>query len=204
MITLEKFAGQNWAITPVAVAPRLPQPPVVGPTSPSGPIGHVPDIDITPATDVGVPYPSSQQWLLTLTGVVFCDVQGTSQSAWRQETVYFLPNLQPALARAAATIGARTTDAGVWHFDLDQWAPHVVTATNFNRNVANNSGHGVDVWRPAPLYSATDVFGVERNNIFAGVHADVVVRDTDAIIHRLAYHLTLVGRLTLLDDGPLI
>lgn len=197
MITLEKFAGQNWTITPVAVAPRLPQPPVVGPTTPSGPVGHLPDIDITPA-DLDVPYPSSQLWLLTLTGVVFCDVQGTSQSAWRQETVSFTPDYYPALERAARTIGARA-GGRAWGFDLEQWAPHVVTATNFNRNVANNSGHGVDAWRPAPFRTATDTFGVERSHLFAGVRADVVVRDTDAIIHRLAYHVTLVGRLTLHD-----
>ncbi|MBM6400811.1 hypothetical protein [Phycicoccus sonneratiae] len=199
MIHLDSYAGQNWTIVPVTTPPRLP---VTGPTAPSGPVANLPDIDITPATDVGVPYPSNQLWALTLTGVVFCDVQGTSESAWRYETVSFTPDYTPALERAAAWMGA-ATGGRTWLFELEQWAPHVTTATNFNRNVANNSGHGVDAWRPAPFRTETDAFGVERSHLFDGVLADVVVRDTDAIIHRLAYHVTLVGRLALWTPPPI-
>lgn len=192
MKQLSSFAGQNWTIVPVARAPRLPRP---GPVGNPLPDVHDIDIDITPQT-TDLPYPSNQLWQLTLTGVVFCDVQGTGESAWNQETVQFMPDVDPALRYAASTIGA-STGGNALNFDADLWAPHVTPATTFNAHVANNSGHGVDAWRPAPFGVATDVFGVQRNHLFSGVRADVVVRDGDAIVHRLAYHITLVGRLTL-------
>ncbi|MGG5260435.1 hypothetical protein [Phycicoccus avicenniae] len=200
MIDLDAYAGQNWTIVPVSRPTRL-RPPVIT-AGPHHVPGDVAEVDLTPAAELDVPYPSNQLWQLTLTGVVFCDVQGTSQSAWRYETVSFTPHFTPALEWAASWMGARSGGRN-WLFELEQWAPHVTTATNFNRNVANNSGHGVDAWRPAPFRTETDAFGVQRQQLFAGVHADVVVRDTDAIIHRLAYHVTLVGRLTLHDVPPI-
>lgn len=193
MITLESFAGQNWTIVPIARPPRLPGPVVVGPH------GDLPDVDIVPDPTPGpgaLPYPSNQLWQLTLTGVVFCDIQGSGTSAWRQETVQFLPHLTPALEYAARMIGART-DGNALEFDAELWAPHAVPATTYNHGTSNNSGHGVDQWRPAPFETRTDVFGVERRQLFRGMRADVVVRDGDAIVHRLAYHITVVGRLTL-------
>ena len=194
---LDSYAGQNWAIVPIARPPRLPSPPVViGGTT-------VHDVDITPDTHAdptGLPYPSNQLWQLTLTGVVFCDIQGSGTSAWRQETVQFRPDMVPALDWAARMIGARVTEGQQYFdFDTDLWAPHAVPATTYNHGTSNNSGHGVDQWRPAPFGSATDHFGVSRQHLFGGVRADVVVRDGDAIVHRLAYHVTLVGRLVVND-----
>ena len=62
-IGLNFFSGQNWLITPAALA-----------------VGESP-----PATIL------DQKWLLVLSGVVEADLQGNNPSAWRKETVSFIP-----------------------------------------------------------------------------------------------------------------
>jgi hypothetical protein len=59
----DQFAGQNWLITPAALA-----------------VGESP-----PKTILG------QKWLLVLSGVVVTNLQGNSNAAWLKETVTFLP-----------------------------------------------------------------------------------------------------------------
>ena len=59
----DQFAGQNWLITPAALA-----------------VGESP-----PKTILG------QKWLLVLSGVVVTNLQGNSNAAWLRETVTFLP-----------------------------------------------------------------------------------------------------------------
>jgi hypothetical protein len=66
----------------------------------------------------------------------------------------------------------------------------------FNRNESINSGFAVDTWRPNHFGSGTDVLSNQHvNNIFSGINVDVAVRDTDAIIHRLGYNITLLGKI---------
>jgi len=62
-IALNQFAGQNWLITPAALA-----------------VGQSPPQTIL-----------DQKWLLVLSGVVLANQQGNSNAAWLDETVTFLP-----------------------------------------------------------------------------------------------------------------
>jgi hypothetical protein len=65
MKVLTDFAGQNWLITPVALA-----------------VGEPPPANI-----------HEQQFLLVLSGVVFANLQGNSGSQWLRETLSFLPDM---------------------------------------------------------------------------------------------------------------
>ena len=68
-VFLNEFAGQNWLITPAALA-----------------VGESPPTTIL-----------DQKWLLILSGVVVANLQGNSNAAWLRETVTFLPGNDPSL-----------------------------------------------------------------------------------------------------------
>jgi hypothetical protein len=66
----------------------------------------------------------------------------------------------------------------------------------FNQDQSVNSGFAVDVFRPHPFFTATDIFtNTPRNNLFAGIQVDAAVRDSDAYLYRLGYRITLVGKI---------
>jgi hypothetical protein len=59
-----------------------------------------------------------------------------------------------------------------------------------------NAGFAVDDWRPSPFNVGNDAFsGQPVSNIFTGIIADAAVRDSDAILYRVGYNITLEGRI---------
>jgi hypothetical protein len=181
---LTDFAGQNWLITPAALA-----------------VGERPPASI-----------HDQKWLLVLSGVVIADLKGDNSGDWNRETVSFMPDMagpdDPSSTSGPLTWainhfsipkppGSPGRDYLI-RFSLEQpeWAPFVCLSSIFNENQSINSGFAVDVWRPNHFGSGTDVLTNHPvNNLFAGINADLAVRDTDAWIYRLSYNITLLGKI---------
>jgi hypothetical protein len=80
MIEVTSFAGQNWVITPAALA-----------------VNEAP-----PATI------KDQKFLVVLSGVAMLDLKGNSTSQWRQETVLILPDIQAPMLYAINRYGIPT------------------------------------------------------------------------------------------------
>jgi hypothetical protein len=54
----------------------------------------------------------------------------------------------------------------------------------------------VSKWRPALFGSGTDILSQQPvNNLFSGINVDLAVRDSDALIHGVGYHITLLGKI---------
>ena len=80
-------------------------------------------------------------------------------------------------------------------FQVEQWAPFAALSSVFNQGASVNSGFAVDVWRPNPFASGINAHtNAPLTKLFSGIQVDVAVRDSDAIIHRLSYNITLVGK----------
>lgn len=173
MIPVTTFAGQNWLITPVALA-----------------------VNQAPPQNV-----SRQNWILHLSGVTIPDLIGTSGTDWRRETLLITPDLRGPLnhvinnfsiPRPPGNEGAQYTV----QFQVQQWAPFAAISSIFDRNQAVNAGFAVDVWRPNPFATVTDAFSNQpRDRIFSGIQVDVAVRDSDAILHRVSYNISLLGEI---------
>src|SRR3954451_2911712 len=123
MKVLTDFAGQNWLITPVALA-----------------LGEPPPTNI-----------HEQQFLLVLSGVVFANLQGNSGSQWLRETLSFLPDmagpqnsgpLNWAIQRFGIPKPAGDSKIA---FSLEEWAPFASLSSIFNQDQSINSGFAVDV-----------------------------------------------------------
>lgn len=168
---VNSYGGQNWLITPAALAVNE-RAPAIG----------------------------DQRLLLVLTGVLICDVRGNSGAQWLRETLEFIPDMAGPLNWAISRwslprppVGAPNHYVG---FALEEWAPFAAPSSMFNQNTAVNSGHAVDTWRPSPFASGTDARTNQPvSRVFNGVRIDVAVRDTDAFLHRVSYHVSLLGRI---------
>lgn len=178
MKVLTDFAGQNWLITPAALA-----------------VGEHPPASI-----------HDQKFLLVLSGVVIANLEGNSGSQWLQETLSFLPDmagpqnsgpLNWAINRfAIPKPPGQNFSIG---FSLEEWAPFASLSSIFNQNQSINSGFAVDVWRPNHFATGTEAFTHSAvGNLFTGVNVDVAVRDTDAWIYRIGYNVTLLGKIVFL------
>jgi hypothetical protein len=178
MKVLTNFAGQNWLITPAALA-----------------VGERPPASI-----------HDQKWLLVLSGVVLADFKGNSSAQWLHETLSFVPDMAGPTgsgplnwAISHFSIPKPPGSPGVDYsivFSLEEWAPFASLSSIFNQDQSINSGFAVDVWRPSPFNTGTDALShLPVNNIFTGINVDVAVRDTDAWIFRVSYNITLLGKI---------
>ena len=172
---LTNFAGQNWLITPAALA-----------------FGEPPPASI-----------HDQKWLLVLTGVVTANLQGNSTSAWLNANLSFLPDLAGAggsgpLNWAIGRYGIpkpKRQDYTIG-FALDEWAPFVSLSGIYDRAQSIDAGFALNVWRPNHFATGIDALSnTTVSNIFTGVNVDARVRDTDAKILSLGYNITLRGRI---------
>jgi hypothetical protein len=179
---LTDFAGQNWLITPAALAVGEPAPQSI----------------------------RDQKWLLILSGVVLANQRGDNSGSWNHQTVSFIPDMagpddptatsgplnwaiaRYGIPRPAGTVGQQY----LVRFSVDEWSPFVSLGSVFDQGPSVNAGFAVDDWRPNHFESGTDVVtNVTVNNIFTGINADLAVNDTDAWIYRLGYNITLIGRI---------
>jgi tetratricopeptide (TPR) repeat protein len=169
MIHPSSYAGQNWLVVPVATA-----------------------VSQSPPRTV-----RDQRFQLMLSGVAIIDLEGNSGAQWLRETVRLMPHLFPPLQHLVESYGVPLpSQPHSLRFQVEQWVPHATLSSMFNRNHSVNSGFAVDVWRPHTFATDTDVeSGATIDRLFDGIQVDVAVRDTDAMLHRLSYHVTLVGRI---------
>jgi hypothetical protein len=178
MTDLTNFAGQNWLITPAALA-----------------VGEHPPASI-----------HDQKWLLVLSGVVIANFKGNSTSAWLRDTFTFLPDMAGpnnsgplnwaigrfSIPRPPGTPGSDYNTV----FSLEEWAPFASLSAVFNQGESIDSGFAVDVWRPNHFSTGTDVVSHQPvSNVFTGVSVDAAVRDTDAWLYRLGYNITQLGKI---------
>jgi hypothetical protein len=172
MKSLDRYAGQNWLITPAALV-----------------VGQPPPASI-----------HEQRWLLVLSGVVFADFKGNSSATWLRDVLYFSPDMAGPLNWAISRFSIPKPPGSPTNynivFSVEEWAPFVSLSSIFNQNQSINSGFAVDRWKAHQFESGTDVLSnLPVNNIFTGIDVDAAVRDTDAWIYRLGYNVTLLGKI---------
>jgi hypothetical protein len=179
---LTDFAGQNWLITPAALAVGEPQPSSI----------------------------HDQKWLLVLSGVVLANLKGDNSGNWNSQTVSFTPDmagpddpsatsgpLNWAISRYSIPKPAGSPGTQYFiRFSVEEWAPSVSLSAIFDQDQSVNAGFAVNAWRPNSFGSGTDVLANQQvNNLFAGINADLAVSDTDAWLYRLSYNITLLGKI---------
>ena len=162
-IILSNYRGQNWLITPAALAVNEPPPRRF----------------------------DKRDGCWSLTGWSDANIQSNSVQQWLHETVSFpIPedSLSAALNYAIDHYSIpRPPDYGSLAFSVDQWTPFASLSSIFDEGTSDNAGFAVDVWRPTSFTEVGDaITGQLVGNIFNGIDVDVAVRDTDAWITRIS------------------
>lgn len=173
MIEPHHYACENWLITPTA--------PAAGEAAPA---------DI-----------SEQSFLLVLSGVAVVDFTGEPPNfPWTHDILLIRPDLDGALEYAIARHGI-PTPAGEPHnqytreFLVEQCAPFAGVAAFYSPSDMV-IGAACDAWRPQHYETRVDAFtSAPLHPLFAGIQADLAERVYGGIIHRVNYHVTLVGRI---------
>jgi len=145
-----------------------------------------------------VPTPDQQQWLIVLTGVVLIDFQGQRTDDWRRDQFDLILDLRDPLKES----GRQAPPGSSLVFSVDQWAPYATINSIFDALQSVNAGYAVDSYRPL-LADRQDPNLGSIPRVFDGLEVDVAVRDTDAVILRVGYQVTLVGRIVVWSaPGP--
>ena len=178
-IPVQTFVSQNWVITPAARAVTDPAPTSI--------------ID--------------QDWLVVVTGVTIVNLQGINLHDWRRETLTMPHNalLDAPVAFVLANYPINPQRPGEFFVGLnvEQSAPFAATSSILDMDTGGvDAGFAVDAWRLTPFAPTSDENGNPVNQIFRGIDVDVAVRNNHATLHRISYHVTLLGKLTFLA-GPL-
>lgn len=172
MLEPHRYACTNWLITPAAPA-----------------VGEPPPADA-----------SEQRFLLVLTGAAVVDFEGKAPSfPWTHGTLLIRPDLDTPLQYAILRYGLTTPpgDAGAaWtpEFLVEQCAPFAGLAA-FYSPAGKVSGAACDAWRAHHYETRVEaITSAPLHPVFAGIEADLAERTHGGIIHRVNYHITLVGQ----------
>lgn len=174
-VGFSSFAGQNWLITPAALAVNEAKP-----TSIAG-----------------------QSWLIQFSGVGILNLTGNNSNDWRREILTFFPDvsapLQFAISRHAIPVPTSPNGRVSPSIIVEQIVPYVAISSALEKSSGGaDFGFAVDDWRPSPFFSAPDANGHPVSNIFTGIDVDIAVRNTNATIHRVSYQITIIGKIAFL------
>jgi hypothetical protein len=113
--------------------------------------------------------------------------RGITSEIWRSETFIIELDLRQSINRL---IPPGPVAPGTWAFIMEQWAPIATLSSIYNNQNSYNAG------------SSVNNFGVSQTtaSAFVNVEVDVAVRDSDEILYRIGYYVTLVGRLDRLGE----
>ena len=170
---INTFAGQNWLITPAALA-----------------LGDAPPNDI-----------HAQKWLLMLSGVAMVNLKGDSTDQWLHATLLLEPTVIDPMHYAIAhhSIPRPSGTEGIDYslgFQIELAAPYASISSVFDAHESIDAGFAVDVWRPNHYGTGIDAFSHQYvGNLFSGLQVDVAVRDTDAWLYRVGYNIALLGKI---------
>ena len=181
-VSFSSFAGQNWLITPAALAVNEARPSSI----------------------------ADQSWLIQFSGVGILDLRGNIFDDWRREILTIFPDISAPLEFAISRHAIPVPTSSFGHVSpaivVDQIVPYAAISSAFEQDPRpigpsvprTDFGFAVDDWRPNPFFSATDVHYRPVSNIFTGIDVDVAIRSTASIIHRVSYQITIIGKIAFL------
>ena len=79
---------------------------------------------------------------------------------------------------------------------MDAWSASVSPSAIFNLGQTSNCGFAVEAWGLNQFGTGTDALTARPvTNLFAGVNAELAVREMDGWLYRVGYNITLIGKI---------
>jgi hypothetical protein len=135
---------------------------------------------------------ASEKWLMTLSGIADINLRGVSTADWHHETfVLHLDWRSPA----AFAHGTSVPPGQELFFEVEQWAPFAALSSVYDAGHSLDAGFAVDSCVPRLERRAEYGTDAVHTNLFEGLEIAAGVRDADAYLFKIAFQVTLLGRL---------
>ncbi|GAB5905531.1 hypothetical protein OKHIF_36320 [Mycobacteroides chelonae] len=167
MVLIPNFESQSHFFTPVALAVNEQQPSSI--------------VD--------------QRFVFQTNGVAIVNMPGQTSVDWSRNQALISPNMSDAF-KAITTRHNIPIPAGAFPwFQVDSVIPFATLSSIFDRHQAIDAGFAVDRWRFRTRTGIGVQPGQTIQSLFDGLLVDLAVRDSDAVLHRISYHITVQGRI---------
>jgi hypothetical protein len=145
---------------------------------------------------------ADQDWLIHFSGVGIVDLKGNNANDWRREILFHFPNITGPLQRTIAFYGipVPTTTIGRVVAQIQvleqQIAIYAAISSAFEKSSGGaDFGFAVDGWSASDFATGFDPANNPIRNLFTGINIDLAVRNTNAVIHRVSYQITIKGKI---------
>lgn len=167
MLTVHSYESQSFFITPAALAVTEPRPATI----------------------------ADQRWIFQMNGVAIVDIQGKTTVDWTRDQLLISPNLGSALLPSLSRYAIPAVAGGSPWMQVESAIPFATLSSIFDRHQAIDMGFAVDRWRMQTRPGTEAVTGQTLQGLLSGMVVDVAVRDSDAVLHRVSYSITVQGKM---------
>jgi hypothetical protein len=145
---------------------------------------------------------ANQDWLIHFSGVGIVDLQGNNSNDWRRETLFLFPNVTSLLQWAIGFYNIPVPTSSIGHVVaqiqvLEQMvASYAAISSAFEKSSGGaDFGFAVDRWWTNDFATGRDPNGNAVPDLFTGINIDLAVRNTNAVIHRVSFQITIKGKI---------
>lgn len=167
MLFVESYESQSFFITPAALAVTEP-----------------------PSASI-----ADQRWIFQMNGVAIIDVKGQANGDWFRDQLLISPNLGTALTPALARYSIPPVAGATPWMQVESSIPFATLSSIFDQHQAIDMGFAVDRWQMQTRPGTEAGTGQTLQNLLSGMIVDLAVRDSDAILYRVSYSITVQGKM---------
>jgi len=167
MLFVESYESQSFFITPAALAVTEPRPATI----------------------------ADQRWIFQMNGVALITVHGQANGDWFRDQLLISPNLGTALIPALARYSIPPVTGATPWMQVESSIPFATLSSIFDQHQAIDMGFAVDRWHIQTRPGTEAGTGQTLQNLLSGMIVDLAVRDTDAVLLRVSYSITVQGKM---------
>jgi hypothetical protein len=167
MLTVSSYESQSFFITPAALAVTEPRPATI----------------------------ADQRWIFQMNGVALVDMRGKTNTSWHHDQLLISPNLGTALIPALTRYAIPPVPGGTPWMQVDSSIPFATLSSIFDEHHAVDMGFAVDRWKIQTRRGTEAGTGQTLQDLLSGMVVDLAVRDSDAILHRVSFNITVQGKI---------
>jgi hypothetical protein len=138
---------------------------------------------------------ADQRWIFQMNGVAVVNVQGKTNVDWFRDQLLISPNLGAALTPALGRYSIPPVTGATPWMQVESSIPFATLSSIFDQHEAIDMGFAVDRWQMQTRPGTEAGTGRTLQSLLSGMIVDVAVRDSDAVLHRVSYNITVQGKM---------
>jgi hypothetical protein len=138
---------------------------------------------------------ADQGWIFQMSGVAIVDMRGKTNVSWFHDQLLISPNLSTALTPALTRYAIPPVPGATPWMQVESSVPFATLSSIFDQHQAIDMGFAVDRWQIQTRPGTEAGTGQTLQSLLSGMVVDLAVRDSDAILHRVSFSITVQGKM---------